>query len=237
MAWVVVGNVASSPDGTAVVRSRVSVYCVVERLESGQLGPRLCGQPMPVCTISVESTTVSRSSLLPKRSRSESRTGHRCRFCFTGAHPCHRSIPYRCEGFSDWPVCDVVDHDGSSGNSAQCDGILLRHGQFAGCIIRRSSDVGHDLRNICENGNLHTSCEINRVDTETCVCANAKDRGKGGTIDTHGDRKKLKLSSITIGKVLMKLFRITLLRTYTTMSEVSFPNKSIVNDTPSSSLR
>jgi hypothetical protein len=48
----------------AVVRHRVSVYCVVVRRESAQLGPRLCGQPIPVCVILVVRTVVSRSTLL-----------------------------------------------------------------------------------------------------------------------------------------------------------------------------
>lgn len=47
-----------------VVRLRVSVYVVVVRCESAQLGPRLCGQPIPVCLISVVRTVVSTSALL-----------------------------------------------------------------------------------------------------------------------------------------------------------------------------
>jgi len=58
-----VGNVASAPEGKTVVRLEVCVYCVVVRREIGQLGPRLCGQPMPVWMTSVVRIVVVKSSL------------------------------------------------------------------------------------------------------------------------------------------------------------------------------
>jgi hypothetical protein len=66
VSYTAVGNAASAPEGMTVVRLDFCVYCVVVRRERGQLGPRFCGQPIPVWMTSAVRTVVSRSSLRPK---------------------------------------------------------------------------------------------------------------------------------------------------------------------------
>jgi hypothetical protein len=92
-----------------------------------------------------------------------------------------------------------VDNDCSSGSSAQCDGVLLSHGELAICIFGCGRDICHNFCNICENGHLQPSIEAGRIDRYPCVSADAEDGRKESTIDANADGKELELTTVASG--------------------------------------